>query len=309
MSKLAFVFAGQGSQYVNMGTDLMEFDAANQVFDAALSVRSDIFDVIRGNDDDLRETVNAQYAVFTHNMAVANVLKSNGITPDIVAGFSLGEVSAVAFAGMIDLQQSFELVAKRAHLMQSAATQTRGTMAAVLKLSTEQVTKIANNLRGAWCVNFNAPGQIVVSLAEHLYNDLAAAVSAEGGRTMRLQVSGAFHSPYMKSAADGFFAELNNATLNQPQIPVIANMTAQPYTSNFATTLSQQICNPVLWQKSVENMIANGVTTFIEVGPGTVLSGLIKKISEALGRTDITILSANNAPSVQNVINTLKTNA
>ncbi|MCI9272373.1 MAG: ACP S-malonyltransferase [Clostridiales bacterium] len=279
MGKIAFVFSGQGAQVPGMGKDLQEISkAAREVFERADQVRPGTTrQCFEGSREELGETINTQPCVFAVDLAAARAVEERGIHPDCVAGFSLGEIAAVGFSGMLTDQQAFELVCARAKLMEEAAQNNKGAMAAVLKLDSAQVEKLCESYEHAWPVNYNCPKQTVAAASIQVIDSLCADVKQAGGKAVKLAVSGAFHSPYMESAADGLEQYLRDIPLNQPQIPVYANATALPYGENGKELLCRQCKSPVLWQKTIENMVADGVDTFIEVGVGKTLTGLIKK--------------------------------
>ena len=217
------------------------------------------------------------YAIFKESLVQAQALAKKGYKPDCLAGFSLGEITALAFAGVF---ADDEIVKVRATAMQECCEQTNGTMIAVLRL--ERVI----DFTGAYPVNFNSPEQIVYSMDAGKANAFIAEVAEKGGRAVRLKVAGAFHSPHMQDATDKVAAYLANIELGKPKIPVYSNITAQPYHGDYKLLISKQISNPVKWQQTIENMLADGVDTFIECGPGNVLCGLVKKIAEARGVAD-----------------------
>ena len=201
-----------------------------------------------------------------------------GVSPDCAAGFSLGEVAAMAFAGVMDFDEAFRFVIKRAEEMQSCAEKYPGAMGAVLRLMPAQVEDICRAFPDkAFPVNYNCPGQTVVACAVEVYDELSAKVTEARGRMLRLNVSGAFHTPWMGEAAEALRAYLANKPTRVPELPLYANATAQPYGDDAAHLLSTQVCHPVRWQESVERMAEAGVDTFIEVGAGKTLSGLIRK--------------------------------
>lgn len=277
----ALVFSGQGAQYTGMGKDLYENSpAAKAVFDMAESIRpGTIKQCFEGTKEELSVTINTQPCVFITDLAAAAAVAEKGVKIDCVAGFSLGEIAAIAFAGMLSYEDAFKLVCKRAELMDKAAKENPGAMAAIMKISPEQVEEICAGFEKAYPVNYNSPAQTVVAASQEEIDELCEKVKAVKGKAVKLAVSGAFHSPFMNGAADGLSEYLKDVDLKEPSIPVYANATAEPYKDDYKMLISAQVNHPVKWQKSVENMIENGVNTFIEVGVGKTLTGLIKKIN------------------------------
>ena len=232
-----------------------------------------------GTQEELNVTINTQPCLFACDLAAAKAAQERGIQPDCAAGFSLGEAAAVAFSGMLTEAEAFSMVCKRAELMNEAAQKNPGAMAAVMKLSPQQVETLCGPIENAWPVNYNSPKQTVVAASADTIDQVVEAASAQRGRAVKLAVSGAFHSPLMHSAADGLREYLASVSLREERLPVYANLTAEPYGEDKKETMAAQCENPVRWQKTIENMIANGVDTFIEVGVGKTLAGLIKKIN------------------------------
>ncbi|NMD38482.1 MAG: ACP S-malonyltransferase [Christensenellaceae bacterium] len=281
MGKIAFVFSGQGDQYPGMGKDLYEkYPLAKKVFDLCDGLRPGTSSqCFYGTEEELKETKNTQPCLFAMELAAAKVLIDKGIVPDVLAGFSLGEVVAATVSEAFDDDTGFRLVCKRGEIMQHEAEKFDTSMAAVIKLTPEQVQEECNKYSDVYPVNFNCPGQITVSGLSSQMTDFFADVKAAGGRAIPLKVKGAFHSPFMNEAAKAFAEELANVNINERNITLYSNMTAEPYGNDFVGLLSKQICNPVQWEKIIRNMIAEGVDTFIEIGPGKTLSNMIKKIS------------------------------
>lgn len=281
MGKIAFVFSGQGDQFPGMGKDLYEkYPVAKKIYDICDGIRPGTSaQCFEGTEDELKETKNTQPCLFVMELAAASILMEKGIAPDVVAGFSLGEVVAATVSGAFDHETGFRLVCKRGELMQNEAERFETSMAAVVKLTPKQVQDICNTYPDVYPVNFNCPGQITVSGLSSQMTDFFADVKTAGGRAIPLKVKGAFHSPFMNDAAEAFQKELETANVKERSIPLYSNMTAEPYGDDVVGLLSAQICNPVQWEKTIRNMIADGVNTFIEIGPGKTLTNMIKKIS------------------------------
>lgn len=284
MGKIAFVFSGQGAQYSGMGKELFNNNSASEdIYKRLDLIRPNTStQCFEGTEEELAQTSNTQPCVFAMELAVAAALSLAGIKPDVTAGFSLGEIAALTFSGAVSYEDGFRLVCRRGELMQNEAEKTDSSMVAVIKLSDEKVEQICNQFEDVYPVNYNCVGQVSVSGLKTQLAEFKKSVKAEGGRCIPLRVVGGFHSPLMSTAAEKFGEELKNVKISSPKIPLYSNYTGLPYEDKYETLLMNQICNPVRWKDIINNMIQDGVDTFIEVGPGKTLCGLIAKIDNSV---------------------------
>lgn len=278
----AYVFPGQGAQFVGMGKDLYEASAtARDLFEKANDILGfRITDLMfNGTDEDLRRTDITQPAVFLHSVITAI---ESGEQPDMVAGHSLGEFSALVATGALSFEDGLKLVAARAHAMQKACEIKPSTMAAIIALPDEKVEEILKGIDGVVvCANYNCPGQIVISGEIEAIDKACELLSAAGARrALKLKVGGAFHSPLMEPARAELAEAIEKTEFHTPKCPVYQNVDAKPHTdpAEIKANLVAQLTSPVRWTASVQNMIADGATEFIENGPGKVLQGLVSKI-------------------------------
>lgn len=294
----AYIFPGQGAQFSGMGLELYENSSiAQELFEQANHILGfSITDIMfEGSAEDLKQTKVTQPAIFLHSVILAKVL-GDSFKPDMVAGHSLGEFSALVANGTLNFEDGLRLVSQRALAMQKACEITPSTMAAVLGLEDSIVEKICAEVDGVVVpANYNCPGQLVISGEVDAVNAACEALKAEGARrALILPVGGAFHSPLMEPAREELAAAIENTNFNEPECPIYQNVTAFSVTNALAVkkNLISQLTAPVRWTQSVQQMIIDGATLFTEVGPGNVLQGLVKKINRDAQTESATIETA-----------------
>jgi len=283
----AYIFPGQGAQFSGMGLDLYENSPeAQELFEKANEILGfNITDIMfEGTAEQLKETNVTQPAIFLHSVILAKTL-GDSFKPEMVAGHSLGEFSALVAAGALSFEDGLKLVSQRAQAMQKACEAAPSTMAAVLGLDDDVVEKICGTTEGVVvAANYNCPGQLVISGEVEAINKACVAMKEEGARrALVLPVGGAFHSPMMEPAREELAAAIENTTFSKPNCPIYQNVTACAITdeTEIKANLISQLTAPVRWTQSVQQMIADGATIFTEVGPGKVLQGLVKKIDRS----------------------------
>lgn len=311
MSKIAFLFPGQGAQYIKMGKDLYEnipecrelFNKGEEILD--MPMKKIIFD---GSDEILTQTKNNQPAIVLTSLMAQKALSLNGIEADYVAGLSLGEYSALIYSGILSFEDGLKTIKKRARIMDSAVKEGVGGMAAVLKLDRDHINILvdrASEFGKIEVANYNCPGQVVISGEINAINEACGIAKSLRGICKVLNVSGPFHSSLYEEASFKFFNEIKDVKINETGKKVYSNVYAKPYKNDddIKEILRKQIMSSVLFEDTIKEMIKEGVDTFIEIGPGKVLSGFVKKIDKTLN-----IYNVEDMKSLEETINSIKEN-
>lgn len=310
MKKIAFLFSGQGAQYPGMVKDLYEAkDSCNQIFRTADRVLGrSISDLcFHGSQEDLNLTKNTQPCILAADLAVYSAIREEGIVPDAVAGFSLGEYAALAAAGVMTVEDTFVFVQTRADCMQAAVPEGRGAMAAVGGLDEKGVLELCGQVKGyVEPANYNCPGQIVVSGEADAIGQIVSLSGIKGIKAMVLPVSAPFHCKMMEAAAESMSKALEHIIFADPFCPIYMNVDALPAITAFEMKkkLITQAKSPVQWEQTIRNMYEDGITTFIELGPGKTLSGFVKKILK--GKEKIKILRVSDEQTLEQTVNDLR---
>lgn len=306
MSKIAFIYPGQGAQKAGMGKDFYEnSESARAVFDRASEILDlDMKELCFEENDRLDLTEYTQAALVTTCLAMTKVVSEHGIRPDVTAGLSLGEYCAIAIAGGMSEEDAIRTVRKRGILMQNTVPAGEGAMAAVLGLEASAIEEVIADIESVTIANYNCPGQIVITGVTAKVEEASEKLKAAGAkRVVMLNVSGPFHSPLLKSAGEELLKELENVEIHKLEIPYVTNVTAE-YVQNeeeIKGLLGQQVSSSVRWEQSIRKMIEEGVDTFVEIGPGKTLAGFMRKISR-----DVAMYNIGTWEDVEKVAEALK---
>lgn len=293
--KIAFLFPGQGTQTVGMGSNFLSNDSYKEVFNKLPKELQTL--TLEGPAEELNKTQNAQPCIVTVSLAIANILKNYGIEADYVAGLSLGEYSALAYSQVLTLEETLELVAKRGAIMEEALENSDTGMLAVLNSDEDTLKKIIVEYENVEIANYNSPKQIVLTGSNKSLDLLFEKLKEEKIRCVKLNVSGAFHSSYLKNASEKLYEELSNYTFKTPNKKIVYNTLGSTTNDDTKILLKQQICSSVKFKQSLEFLKEQGVDTFIELGPGKVLSGLVKQTLK-----DVQIYNIDSLEAIESVV-------
>ena len=295
--KIAFLFAGQGAQYVGMGKELADSSAFKEVFEYLPSNLQKI--CFEGPAEDLNDTLNAQPCLVAVSLGIAKVLKSHGIDCEYAAGLSLGEYTALAYSDALSVKDVLELVRKRSEIMSNAVPKNTG-MAAIFSCEAKVIEDVIKDIKNVEIANYNSPKQIVITGSMEGIDEAVLKLKDLGYKSKKLNVSGAFHSSYLNNASEELFTVLKEVDFKEPNKKLVFNTVGKTSDEDVKILLKNQIKSSVKFMQSIEFMIENGVDTFIEIGPGKVLSGLVKQINP-----DVNIYSVENLESVGKVVELL----
>ena len=295
--KIAFLFAGQGAQYVGMGKELADSSAFKEVFEYLPSNLQKI--CFEGPAEDLNNTLNAQPCLVAVSLGIAKVLKSHGIDCEYAAGLSLGEYTALAYSDALSVKDVFELVRKRSEIMSNAVPKNTG-MAAIFSCEAKVIEDVIKDIKNVEIANYNSPKQIVITGSMEGIDEAILKLKDLGYKSKKLNVSGAFHSSYLNNASEELFTVLKEVDFKEPHKKIVFNTVGKTSDEDVKILLKNQIKSSVKFMQSIEFMIENGVDTFIEIGPGKVLTGLVKQINP-----DVNIYSVENLESVGKVVELL----
>ena len=311
--KIGYVFPGQGTQTVGMGKDIYEkYEEARKVYktiDKELGENIEELTCDRYQEE-LNQTKNTQIAIYAMSMAILEILKKEGIHPEVAAGLSLGEYSALTCSGAISLEEGAKIVRIRGKLMQELVPEGEWSMAAIIGLEDNKVEEVCSKVNNGFvrAVNYNCPGQVVVSGEKEAVTE-AMEIAKELGakKAIELKTSGPFHTEKLKEASNELRKELEKVTFRKGNIPVIKNLDGTPYSENddMVDILANHVINPVKFRNSIETMLEMGIDTFVEIGPGRTLSGFVKKVCKEKA-TEANVLNIENLESLENVLNVLK---